>query len=389
MSLRVRGVPEWDLDFGRLAPALYDTVEKLATTKCQRRTVQTVSRTSIHLSRPSAQAKTSAAPPMGCYLLAMSCETCGGTGWLVVRETYGETAKPCPDCRGMEKLKRRLREAAIPARYADRGFDVFSIHHPKQEQALRRAIRFVESYPSVERGLLFVGPCGVGKTHLAVAILRTLIEQKHVKGRFVDESELLRRLQYSYGPDSPDTEREVMIPLMEADLVVWDDLGTGRPTEWVRETIRIVLNHRYTEGRLTILTTNYPLKTADAQSEDLWKGYGTKPGMSLTERIGIRVYSRILEMAEVVEVKGPDARVHILKAGQDFQRDLAAAAPASPPASSPTCPDCGSRDVTVLDRMPYRRSKTKTDCFCECRGCRRQFTARFDATRGKFEYPKI
>jgi DNA replication protein DnaC len=182
-----------------------------------------------------------------------------------------------------------------------------------------RAIQYVEEFPNVPRGLLFAGPCGVGKTHLSVAILKTLIQEQMVAGTFVDEAELLRRLQYSYGPGSPETEREVMLLLSEVDLLVWDDLGTGRPTEWVQETIRTVINHRYTYKKLTILSTNWPLQPktrSSSRSEKL----NTTIKDTLEERIGRRLFSRIMEMCEVVQMDGPDFRTDIDKAGKDFRK---------------------------------------------------------------------
>jgi DNA replication protein DnaC len=156
----------------------------------------------------------------------------------------------------------------------------------------------------------------VGKTHLSVAILKTLIQEKMVAGTFIDEAELLRRLQYSYGPGSPETEREVMIPLSEIDLLVWDDLGTGRPTEWVRETIRTVINHRYTHKKLTILSTNWPLQVKTGNSLRSER-VSTAIKDTLEERIGRRLFSRIMEMCEVVQIEGPDYRTEIDKASRD------------------------------------------------------------------------
>ena len=150
-----------------------------------------------------------------------SCSTCKDTGWILKSRQPVGSVVPCPDCGSRLRVKRLLDQAGIPPRYFDRGFDVYSIHNARQEQALKRSIEFIENFPNVDRGLLFAGPCGVGKTHLSVAILKALIQEKQTTARFVDETELLRRLQYSYNPDSPETEREVLKPLMEADLIVW------------------------------------------------------------------------------------------------------------------------------------------------------------------------
>jgi len=252
-----------------------------------------------------------------------TCSACRGSGWLLETEDSVEAVVPCPECRPKEGLKKLLQKAAIPPRYFDRGFEEYSWHNELQQQAQLRAIDYVQAFPNVPRGLLFAGPCGVGKTHLSVAILKTLIQEKHVHGQFVDEAELLRRLQYSYGPNSPETEREVMLPLSEVELLVWDDLGTGRPTDWVRETIRTVLNHRYTHNKATILSTNWSLKPQTAKSPT--SRSKTEPMQNtLAERIGRRLFSRIMEMCEIIEIDGPDARTEIHKAGHDFKKKSSA-----------------------------------------------------------------
>jgi DNA replication protein DnaC len=249
-----------------------------------------------------------------------TCSACRGSGWLVETEDSVEAVVPCPECRPKEGLKKLLQKAAIPPRYFDRGFEEFFFERNSlQEKAQLRAIDYVEDFPNVPRGLLFAGPCGVGKTHLSVAILKTLIQEKHVQGQFVDEAELLRRLQYSYGPNSPETEREVMVPLSEVELLVWDDLGTGRPTDWVRETIRTVLNHRYTYNKQTILSTNWPLKPQTAKSPTSRTKTDAMQN-TLAERIGQRLFSRIMEMCEIIEMDGPDFRTDIHKEGHDFEK---------------------------------------------------------------------
>lgn len=251
---------------------------------------------------------------------AQACSACRGTGWLIKTQDGVESVVPCPDCRAQEQLRQLLKRAAIPPRYFDRGFKEYDLLSRHQEKAHLRASRYVEEFPNVPRGLLFAGTCGVGKTHLSVAILKTLIQEKMVAGTFVDEAELLRRLQYSYGPGSPETEREVMLPLSEIDLLVWDDLGTGRPTEWVRETIRTVINHRYTYKKHTILSTNWPLqpKTRSSSRSDQ---LNTAIKDTLEERIGRRLFSRIMEMCEVVQIEGPDYRTDIHKASRDSQQE--------------------------------------------------------------------
>ncbi len=243
---------------------------------------------------------------------------------------------------------------------------------------------FVEEFPEVERGLLLVGRCGVGKTHLAVAILKALVLEKGIQGRFVDEAELLRRLQYSYGPDSPDTEREVMIPLMESQLLVWDDLGTGRPTDWVRETTRMVLNYRYTNRKHTILTTNWPLRASSLTPVPKRSGEQT-----LEERIGTRMFSRLMEMCEVREVDGPDARTEIQKPSLDspFRKRRPDRPGLRPNPSMLECPHCGKKRVAIQDQSALKQRGKYQELSCVCEVCSRQFLARFFPATAVIEYP--
>ena len=245
------------------------------------------------------------------------CPDCRGSGWSLVLRDGTEAVVSCPRCGAEDRLDQLHRRASIPDRYNSKDFRSYhpDPKFPSQLEAVTSSIRFVETYPEVHRGLLFSGPCGVGKTHLAVAVLKSMVLEKQVSARFVDETELLRRLQYSYGPDSPETEREVLRPLYSADLLVWDDLGAGRPTEWVAETIRTILNYRYTRRKQIVLTTNLPLKSAGS-------GYPGNLGseQNLAERIGAPLYSRIMEMCQVVEMNGRDFRRQVYKASLDAQQ---------------------------------------------------------------------
>lgn len=300
------------------------------------------------------------------------CEECGGTGWLIEERREEEVAVPCPRCKSSNRALRRRTLANIPPRYLGRGFDSFVPRDRRQDQALKVAIDYVEQFPAQGRGLLFVGPCGVGKTHLSVAILEALIEEKSILGRFVDETDLLRRLQYSYSPGSDETEREVLQPLRDADLLVWDDLGASRSTAWVRETIRMVINHRYTYDKATIFSTN--------RAVDLSSGLQQEEG--LEERIGLRLYSRILEMCQVVPVKGPDARRSRTALGSSSRT---AGHPLLP--EQLRCPRCRDYRVDIVEN----RDKTagSAGCFelaCRCLSCELVFVAHFFPSEGRVEY---
>ncbi|UCF36614.1 MAG: ATP-binding protein [Acidobacteriota bacterium] len=292
-----------------------------------------------------------------------SCTVCNNTGWVIKALDGIETAVRCPECEPRIRAGKRLGASGIPPRYSDRGFNSYMAGDPSQLRALEKAMRFVEDFPKVERGLLFVGPCGVGKTHLSVAILKALIKEKGLRARFVDEAELMRRLQFSYGPDSTDTEREVLTPLMEVDLLVWDDLGTGRPTDWVRDTIRMVINYRYTYQKHTIMTTNWLLR--DSKLGPLGTNKAAA-GQSLEERLGIRLFSRVMEMCEVVELSGPDFRRDIHKAGMDFRGRRQSKRKSAIQAQLFRCVSCDSKEIQVQDQSEPKRAGKKdfVEVFC-------------------------
>jgi DNA replication protein DnaC len=148
------------------------------------------------------------------------------------------------------------------------------------------------------RGLLLVGPVGVGKTHLAVAILRELIERYQVGGLFYQFGALLRRIQDSYNAISQTSEFAVLQPVFDADVLVLDELAASKPTDWVRDTMMQIINTRYNDKRLTIFTTNYADKrTSEKDTTEL-----------LEDRIGVALRSRLYEMCRTVEIEGEDYR---------------------------------------------------------------------------------
>lgn len=215
------------------------------------------------------------------------CEDCFGTG---TKLDPVKGAVPCP-CRKSERFRKLLAAARIPARYEKCTFANFiSAPGTSQDNALLHAHKFANEYPAVERGLLFMGPAGVGKTHLAVSIIRVLIE-KSFGGLFYEFGSLLKEIQDSYNPISKSSELKVLAPVFQADVLVLDELGATVPTDWVRDTMYQIINKRYNDNKLTIFTTNY----LDRNKE-------------LEERITYRLRSRLFEMCTNVVIDGEDYR---------------------------------------------------------------------------------
>ena len=223
-----------------------------------------------------------------------TCSLCFGTGMHVVP---GKGARRC-DCRTEKSRRRLLDNAHIPRRYDS---CTLQSYHPTQGnasqlRAFNYAFRLVREYPTVERGLLFTGPCGVGKTHLSVAILRELIEKKGVSCLFYEFGSLLKEIQNSYNPVSQTSELTVLAPVVEAEVLVLDELGATKPTDWVRDTMMQIINARYNDRRVTIFTTNYVDECGKLSEE------------TLEDRIGARLRSRLYEMCRTVLLDGEDYR---------------------------------------------------------------------------------
>ncbi len=237
------------------------------------------------------------------------CPLCNGTGWQIRQHEHEREVVRC-QCRVRDRGDRLLAAAHIPVRYQHCELDNFQVPAKGTlNDALSWALLFVEKYPIETRGMLFVGPVGVGKTHLAVGIIKELIASKGISCRFCDYRELLKSIQNSYNPSVQATEMGILRPIFDTEVLVLDELGAARSTEWVFDTVNYILNSRYNENKTTIITTNY----ADAPEQG--KLADDDPvraarGETLGDRIGLRMWSRLHEMCKKVEMEGTDYRVH-------------------------------------------------------------------------------
>jgi DNA replication protein DnaC len=244
------------------------------------------------------------------------CSICGGSGLQVVQENGRQFAQDCV-CRVERRAERMLGRAHIPKRYEHCTLENYETGFPSSHRTLSaahlRARKFVEGYPleTVGTGLLLTGSIGVGKTHLAVGILQALVAERGATGLFYDYRDLLKQIQNSYNAQVRQTELEILAPVFEAEVLVLDELGASKPTDWVWDTVAHILNTRYNDRRTTIITTNY------SNAGPLGTETGVRASMreeTLGDRIGERMRSRLQEMCVVVEMQGEDFRQKVKRA---------------------------------------------------------------------------
>jgi len=225
------------------------------------------------------------------------CPKCGGSGFLTEERDGGLYARPC-SCRKLNQKERLFRGAEIPQRYRERCvFSEFQPRNGSQEDALAIARKYAEEYPALpesRNGLLFLGPCGVGKTHLAVAILQEILVRKGLPVLFVDLNDLYREIRSSYEPGAGETEYGILAPVAEAPLMLIDELGCVA-SPWAQDTLHYLVSRRYNAQLPTLLTSNYPDRAKKGEE-------------SLEDRIGTRTRSRLAEMTRAVVLEGTDFR---------------------------------------------------------------------------------
>jgi len=230
-----------------------------------------------------------------------SCDVCSDTGWVYCDEV--RAVKRC-ECFLRKRQDLFLKNSGIPERYKNCRLDNFKIYAEENNKRIfNRELsipyefsrKFVLQYPDVDKGILFTGKCGLGKTHIAAAILMEILLKKGASVRFYDWRDLMKAIQACYAEDGK-SEKEIMRPIIGCDLLCIDELGAKRVSDFFLDTLTVIINNRYNQNKLTIITSNWVDKPTTPMEE------------SLTDRIGYSLRSRLYEMCCAFELKGKDYR---------------------------------------------------------------------------------
>jgi DNA replication protein DnaC len=228
------------------------------------------------------------------------CPKCGGTGWATEKRDGREFAVKC-NCRKEDMFLLRGERANIPPRFLAAELKNFVPNpgDPSQKKAKKEARRFIDDFPAVTDGLLLQGPTGVGKTRLLCSIATELMKKDpRIDIYYIDWNDLVRQMRSGEDASTRDYEaiNELIYKLTTVDLLLFDELGGSKVSQWVDDHIYYLFNRRYNNQKITCCATNF----LDNPSADR--------GESLAGRIGKRIRSRLYEMTRTLEIKGMDYR---------------------------------------------------------------------------------
>src|SRR5689334_16258770 len=236
------------------------------------------------------------------------CPKCEGTGWIIREHAHLSDAEPC-ECRSQNRAAHLEDRAQIPPLYRNASLDNFVVPGPDNPMARRELTTvlltvkdYIRDLPNEERpGLLRIGQPGTGKTHLAIAAMRRILE-KGFECLFCDYQNLLVRIRSGYDATSNSADKEAYRVALDAQVLLLDDLGAHRVTDWVEDTVTSIVTYRCNNRKALIATTNLP--DGDAGSELTQRSGlgGPEYRTTLGERIGARARSRLFEMCTVVRM---------------------------------------------------------------------------------------
>ncbi len=216
--------------------------------------------------------------------LNSACPKCDGYGHIIDEKG----ARPC-DCIKKEIAQREIADARIPKYFNHATLDNYDAHRPILKSCLSLARNFVENYSLDNyKGLYLSGPTGVGKTHLAIGILKALIERGY-DGVFYNVVDLLDKIRATFDPKNPMEAKNRLVQDFDRQIFILDDFGVQKSSSWVTDRLYALINRRYQDCKTIIITSNHSFN-------------------DLLLRVDKALSSRIIDMCEDIEIKADDYR---------------------------------------------------------------------------------
>lgn len=195
---------------------------------------------------------------------AHGCCVCGDAGFvrglvadIADREHFGKAMR-CPACiaRASEPTGEVLERGRVPAKFREKRIEDW---RPEDAPQRVNVLAWLEGWPPRRPLLMLLGDKGTGKTHMAAGIVREAWERHGVRGSFWPVIDLLDRYRATFGEEASESVAAIDEALSRTPLLVLDDIGTEKATDFASERVFRLVDERYREDRPLVVTTNVPL----------------------------------------------------------------------------------------------------------------------------------
>ena len=259
-----------------------------------------------------------------CDCVSSPCKTCKGTGFLVEQDNFQrDVAIVCPDCEQIKQSVQLYNNARIPRRYLNSRLNP-NDRDPENEMvfdllgSIFRLLPQRLSNPNLLqtdsedlKGMVLMGPPGTGKTHLMAGFAYQCTIGHRISCIFQSFAELLSELRQGYSDGKSDME--IVEPHLQTDILIIDDMGKGRNSDWELGILDMLISERYNRNQIIMVTTNFTESEENTLKEQIRSRDKTETehfiSDTINRRVGERIHSRLKEMCYFENLLGRDRRI--------------------------------------------------------------------------------